>query len=359
MKNAAVVCVGLCWLVLGGLTAAQNKPLHGVDLSDMDRNVKPCDDFFEYANGAWRANNPIPPSMVRWSRRWQSGETNKDVLHEILDEAAANAAKAAPGSTEQLIGDYYGSCMNEAAINQQGAKPVASDLALIEGMKTPADLQNAITHLNQEAVFVPFPFGASQDPHNPTQVIADVAAGGLGLPERDYYFKDDDKSKETRQKYLAHVAATLELAGMSKADAEKAAATVMKMETALAGASLTNVDLRDPYATDHKMTVGDVQKLTPGFDWKKYFDAMQVDAKVAINVDQPKFLGEVQKQIAETPLADWKVYLEWHVLREASPSLSDAFCEGRFRVLPGVLERREGNEAAMEAMRGIDGPRAR
>jgi len=337
MKNRAMVCAGVCWLTLGGLTAGQNKPLHGVDLSDMDRKVKPCDDFFEYANGAWRANNPIPPSMVRWSRRWQSGETSKDVLHEILDEAAANAGKAAPGSTEQLIGDYYGSCMNEAAINRQGAKPVASDLALIESMKTTAELQSVITHLNQEAIFVPFPFGASQDPHNPTQVIADVAAGGLGLPDRDYYLKEDDKSKETRQKYLAHVAATLELAGKSKAESEKAAATVLKIETGLAKASLTNVELRDPYATDHKMTAEEVQKLTPGFDWKKYFDAMQVDAKVAINVDQPKFMGEVQKQIAETPLADWKVYLEWHVLREASPSLSDAFVKESFSFYQGYL----------------------
>jgi endothelin-converting enzyme/putative endopeptidase len=250
--NKGLLC--LCWAMLGGMTAAQDKPLHGVNLSDMDRKVPPCNDFFEYANGSWRANNPIPPSMVRWSRRWQSGETN-----------------------------------NEAAINKQGAKPVASDLALIESMETAADLQNVIMHLNQEAILVPVPFGATQDPHNPTQVIAAVGAGGLGLPERDYYFKDDEKAKETRQKYLAHVATTLELAGMSKADAEKAAATVMKMETGFAGASLTNVELRDPYATDQKMTLHEVQKLTPGFDWTKYFDTLKADPQVAVNVDQPKF----------------------------------------------------------------------
>jgi len=337
MKKQKVVCLGFCLLGLGALAAAQEKPLRGVNLSDMDRKVKPCDDFFEYANGAWRANNPIPPSMVRWSRRWQSGETNKDVLHEILDEASASAAKAAPGSTEQLIGDYYGSCMNEEAINKQGVKPVEGDLALIDSIASKSDLQKVMTHLNQEAIFVPFPFGSSQDPHNPTQVIADVAAGGLGLPDRDYYFKDDEKAKETRQKYLAHIVATMELAGASKADAEKTAQAVMKLETALAGASLTNVELRDPHATDHKMTLAEVQKLSPSFQWNKYFDDMKVDPAVAINVDQPKFLEEVQRQMEQTPLTDWKSYLKWHVLREASPSLSEPFVKESFSFYQAYL----------------------
>jgi predicted metalloendopeptidase len=151
-------------------------------------------------------------------------------------------------------------------------------------------------------------------------VIADTGVGDLGLPDRDFYFKDDDKSKETRQKYLEHVTATFELAGRDKQDSEKAAQTVMRMEMGLAGASLTNVELRDPYATDHNMKIEDVQKLTPSFQWKQYFDAMNVDPKVGFNVEQPKFLQEVQRQLVQTPLADWKIYLQWHLLRAASPA---------------------------------------
>src|SRR5882724_554109 len=177
---------------------AQEKQLHGVDLGDIDRKVSPCDNFFDYANGAWRANNPIPPSMVRWSKRWQSGETTKDTLRTILEEASAK--KGPKGSTEQLIGDYYGSCMDENKINEQGIKPLGAEMKLIDSIKTPADLQRVITALKQENISAPFTFSSAQDPHNPAQVIADTGAGGLGLPDRDFYFKDDDKSKETRQK---------------------------------------------------------------------------------------------------------------------------------------------------------------
>ena len=317
-------------LLSASLANAQGKPLHGVDLADMNRKVRSCDDFFEYANGSWRSNNPIPPSMVRWSRRWAAGETTKDVLRDILDATAATSSTAKVGTTEQLIGDYYGSCMDEDAINKQGIKPLRGDLERITSIRSIDDLQSVIIHLHQEGIFVPFRFGSAQDPHEPTQVIADVAAGGLGLPDRDYYFKEDDKSKETRQKYLEHVAATFVLAGMDKQQAAESAQTVMHMEIAMAGASLTNVELRDPYATDHKMKMDEVQKLTLGFTWKQYFDAMKLSPSVAINVDQPKFMQQIQRQLEQTPLQDWKTYLQWHLLREASDSLSAPFVQEDF-----------------------------
>jgi len=309
---------------------APNKPLHGIDINDIDRKANPCQDFYEFANGTWRANNPIPPSMVMWSKRWAAGESTKEVLHGILEEVAAHSSNAPAKSTDRLIGDYYGACTDEKQIEAQGVKALTRELELIQSIGSIADLQRAIARLHEEAVFAPFAFGSTQDPHNPQQVIADASAAGLGLPERDYYFNDDDKSKETRQKYLEHVAAMFVLAGSDKAAAAAAAQVVMRMETALAGASLTNVELRDPYATDHRMKLDEVQKLTPDFNWREYFQAWDVDPRVGFNVDQPKFLQEFQRQLQRTSLSDWKTYLTWQVLLTAAPSLSTPFVQEDF-----------------------------
>ncbi len=209
--------------------------------------------------------------MVMWSRRWAAGEATKDVLHGILEDAAKNAATAPPKSTDRLIGDYYAACMDQKAIDALGIKALAREMAWIHSVASTEDLQPVIQKLNEEAIYVPFIFGSSQDPHNPQSVIADAGAAGIGLPERDYYFKDDAKSKETREKYLQHIAAMFVLAGTDKETSAANAKIVMRMETAFAGASLNNVELRDPHATDHKMTLDEVQKLTPGFNWGSLF----------------------------------------------------------------------------------------
>ena len=312
-----------------GQADSQSRSLHSIQPGDMNRQADPCQDFFEYANGKWRADNPIPPSMVRWSRRWQAGETTKDVLKEILEESAKNMSTT-KDPVEKQVGTFYASCTNEAAINANGVKAVKAELDLIDGAKSTKDLPRVLTALHVEALQLPFAFGSFPDQHNPGSVIADTGSSGLGLPDRDYYFKEDPKSKETREKYLEHVAKTFQLAGWDGAKSKAAADTIMKMETALAGASLTNVELRDPAATDHKMSIAAAQKYTPSFNWTQFLKAMNVPPNTPINVEEPKFLQEFERQLTQTPLDDWKTYLKWHVLRTASSSLSDPFVQQSF-----------------------------
>jgi endothelin-converting enzyme/putative endopeptidase len=292
----------------------------GIELGDIDRSAKPCDDFFAFANGAWRAANPIPASMPRWSRRWAAGESAKDRLHLILDETAA--AGAAPrGSIDQLIGDFYGACMDEAAAAKAGWQPIAPLLAEIDAMKSTADVQAMIGKLHAIAIGVPFGVASGSDNHNPTDVLAQIFASGLGMPDRDYYLKPDDRFVEARAKYQEHVARMFRLTGADEARAKSASETVFAMEKALAEASLDNVALRDPKATDHKMTFAALRQLAPGFDWVAYATNAGL-AQADVNVTEPRFLKEVDRQLRATPLADWQTYLRWKVVASAAPSLS-------------------------------------
>ncbi len=318
----------LCLSFASAGALAQETAQKGIELADMNRGVEACSDFFEFSNGVWRSINPIPPSMVRWSRRWQAGEAAKDRLKGILEEATA--VKNPPkGSIEQLIGDFYGACMNEAELNRLGAKPLEPLLAQVAAMKSAGDVERMITRFQQIAIPVPFAVTAGSDNHNPADVIAQIYASGLSLPDRDYYVKTEPRFKEAREKYVTHIENMFRLAGSTEAQAKAAAATVMRMETRLAEASLDNVALRDPKATDHKTSMADLQKLTPRFDWAASFKTLGISPG-DVNVAEPRFLREVNEQLAAVPLADWKTYLKWHLLDSAAPSLSDAFVKEDF-----------------------------
>lgn len=308
--------------------AQQQTPQQGIQLSDLDRKADPCTDFYEYANGAWRAANPIPASMSRWSRRWAAGELSKDQLKSILDDVSTRHDWP-HGSVEQLIGDFYGSCMDQARIDKLGMKPIQPLLADIDGMKTPSDLQAMIRRFHDLGIGVPFGLTSVPDYHDPAQTIADIYASGLGLPDRDYYLKPEQRFQEAREKYQVHVANIFKLAGYDEARAKAAADTVFQLEKKLAEASLDNVALRDPQATDHKMKFDDLEKMAPAVDWKSYFKSANLST-ADLKVDQPKFMAVVNQQFHDTALADWKTYLKWHLLHEAASSLSSAFVEEDF-----------------------------
>jgi putative endopeptidase len=332
--------------LLTALTAlaalAQNEPQHGIQTADLNRSVNACTDFYEYANGSWRAQNPIPASMDRWSRRWQAGENNKEKLKTILDETSKKTQWPS-GSVEQLIGDHYASCMNEMSINQLGIKPLNPVLSRIDAIKSRAEVQRLIGELHRIGVSAPFALYGQSDNHNPVQVIAYVAASGLGLPDRDYYLKPEPRFQEARERYREHVRRMFTLAGSAAAQARAASDIVFNFETQLAQASLDNVALRDPLATDHKTGFNDLKKMTPAFDWDAYFTDAHLP-KADLNVDQPKFMDELERQFAKTSLADWKVYLKWHLLSNAAPWLSQPFVDESFafngKYLQGLTENK-------------------
>jgi len=346
----------LALLAACGSHAAQPQPgavaqTRGVYASDLDRTADPCNDFFEFANGSWRKQNPIPASMPRWSRRWEAGETAKDRLKGILDEISARTDWPA-GSVEQQIGDFYGGCVDQARVDQRGVEPIRPLLAEIDALRDPADVGRMIARLHAIAIGAPFGVFGNSDLHTPTKVIAWVGASGLGLPDRDYYVKTEPRFVEAREKYLAHVAEMFRLVGRDDATARRAADTVMAIELALARASLDNVALRDPAATDHTMSAAELQKLTPRFDWAAYFAAVGIHP-AELNVTEPAFLVEVEHQLEATPVADWKIYLAWQVVSSEAPLLSRPLVDATFafvgKYLAGAEEDKPRWKRCVEA----------
>ena len=310
------------------LPAAPAQAVKGVETGDLDRAVDPCGDFFEFANGAWRAQNPIPPSMVRWSRRWAAGEGAKEQLKTILDEVSARTDWP-KGSVEQLIGDHYGACMDEKHVEELGLEPLKPMLAELDAITSLDGVLKAIGRFHAMAIPVPFGFTSSPDNHDPTRVIADVYASGLGLPDRDYYLKTEPRFQEAREKYKVHVAHLLELAGATRAESRRGAEAVFSFEKQLALASLDNVALRDPRATDHLTNFVALTNLTPLFDWPGYLKEAGLP-RAALNVQQPEFMRALDRLLGQGSLAEWKAYLRWHLVHAAAPALSAPFVKEDF-----------------------------
>jgi endothelin-converting enzyme/putative endopeptidase len=309
-----------------------------LDLNDMDRTVDPCVDLYAYSCNGWIKNNPIPPDQSGWSVYGKADNDNLQFLWGMLQQAAEpRADRTVP---ERETGDFFAACMDEGTIEKHGVLALAPDVARINGMKSIADLPGVLAPMHLAGGSFPFGFGSNQDFKDSQQIIAFAVGGGLGLPDRDYYTKTDDKSKELRTKYQTHVEKMLELFGDPAAQAKDGAAAVMRMETTLAEATLTNVDKRDPYKLDHPMSVADLQKMTPSFDWAAYMKGLEVaelNGVTKLNVTEPKFFEALGKLLQSASLADWREYLRWHLVNERAELLSKAFVDEDFEFFRHTL----------------------
>ena len=336
MKATYLLHTSLALLLLAtvteGQTTSPNSALPyspSLNLDSMDRSVDPCVDFYHYACGGWQKQNPIPPDQTSWSVYGKLYQDNLNFLRGILQEAA----KPTPGrnTVTREIGDFYAACMDETAANQRGISPLKPQLDAVEALKSAAQIAPLVSRL--QLVYgstVLFSSGSSQDPDNSEQEIAELAQGGLGLPDRDYYVKDDAKMQEARERYLQHVEKVLELAGEDSAKAKQDATTVMRLETALAKASLTRVEQRDPYKLKHKMSPAELAQLAPNFNWTAFFREGNYPKFAVLNVDEPDFFKEVNLLLSSEPIENWKTYLRFHVVNAASPYLSSNFVDENF-----------------------------
>src|SRR5437762_845617 len=315
--------------------ANQNPP--PLDPKNMDTSVKPQDDFYLYANGGWLKRNPVPPEYSRWAAFDELTEKNNDALRKITEKAANTHIDAKAAPEIQKVGDYYASGMDETAIEAARTKPLEDELKRIDAIKDRSDLLKAIARLHAIGVGAFFEFGSGQDAKDSTREIAQAHQGGLGLPDRDYYTKTDNDSKKKRAAYVEHVAKMLTLLGEAPSKAADDAKKIMALETSLAKASRTRVELRDPQKNYNKMTQADLQKLMPDWNWTDYFTAIDLAEPGDINVGQPDFFKTANAIFTKTPIDDWKTYLRWHLINDAAEELSKDFVNEDFNFNQSIL----------------------
>ncbi len=323
--------------------AAQISP--PLDPKNMDTSIKPQDDFYLYANGGWIKHNPIPPEFSRWGSFNMLAEQNNDALHEIVEKTAAVAPKVAAkpnpekaGEVDlQKVGDFYASGMNEKAVDGARVTPLADEFKRIDALKDRGDVLKEIAHLHAIGMTAFFRFSSNQDAKNSTMVIAQAFQGGLALPDRDYYTKEDAGSKKIRDQYVEHMTKMFTLLGDSAQLAAERAAKVMAVETSLAKPARTRVALRDPQKNYNKMKQAELQALTPDLNWADYFKEIKLTEPGDINVGQPDFFKAANDVFKTVSLDDWKIYLRWHLLHGMAGNLSKDFVEEDFNFFSKTL----------------------
>ncbi len=311
----------------------------GLNLADRDTTCAPCQDFYQYATGGWRARTELPASESTWGSFDVLAERTRIVLRGILEKAAAGGGTA----DARKIGDFYAAAMDSAGIEAAGLTPLRGELDAIAAVKSSGELPALVARLHNDGVGVFYGFGSGQDAKHSAEVIAQAMQGGLGLPDRDYYFKTDPNTQKIRDGYRDYVSKLFALAGSSPQVASQAAETVMRLETRLAAASRTRVERRDPVKNYNKMSTGDLAKLTPHYAWATYFRAVGAPAFDSVNVGQPDFFSVLDSMVGATPVDDWKTYCTARLLDANAGRLPSAFVDASFDFRGRIIEGTEVN----------------
>ncbi len=326
LAGAALLAIASCQQSGGSGNGTAVKLL---DPANMDTTVKPGDDFFNYANGTWLKNNPVPDDKTRWGSFDELGENNYKKLRTLL-EGAANNKSAAAGSNDQKVGDFYRSGMDSAAIDKAGITPLNEIMTRIDNIKDANGVLSEVAIEHTEGVGPLFGFYVSPDDKNVTKEICQFSQGGLGMPDRDYYFEKDERTAKIRDAYKEYQVKLLTLMGEDSAAAKKDAADIYKLEEALAGASMTRVEMRDPYKLYNKYNVAGIDKVTPNIEWNGLLQDLRVSGQDSMIVGMPNFFAEVSKQLKATPVDVWKKYLKFHLVSNMAPFLSNNIDEAHF-----------------------------
>jgi len=337
-------------LLLGATLTAQGSPravaqatppvpyTPSLDPMAMDRTADPCVDFYRFACGGWMKNNPIPPDQTSWSTYGKMQDENRALLRALLEQYAPGTPGRTPN--QQKIGDYYGACMAEPAIERRGALVLAPQMAAIAKISSIAELAAVVADSHRTMVVLGpmlFSLRAEQDAKDATETIAGVDQSGLGLPDRDYYLKDDERSVTLRTKYAEHVARVFQLLGDAPAVASANAQTVLRVETGLAAGQMSRVERRNPDSTYHRLPLATLKATTPSWPWDAYFKQMGIPQIADLNIVAPGYFAALERQLTSVPLNDWKAYLRWHTARLASPYLSAAFVDADFAFFSQTL----------------------
>ncbi|MFP4017611.1 MAG: M13 family metallopeptidase [Bacteroidales bacterium] len=324
-------------------SACKNDNKKDLDVSYINENVDPGDNFYKFANEGWEEAHPLPSDESRFGSFDLLDKETKKKVRTILEECANGEFDK--NSNEHKIGTLYSLGMNTEKINKQGIEPILPDIRKINNLKNIEDVQKQITHFHKYSIGSTFSFYASADAKDSEMMIAQLSQGGLGMSDRDYYTKDDERTKEIRSNYREYIAKIFELADYNKEKAKNASDKIMEIETRLAKSSMTRLEMRNPHNTYHKFQLDEIKQKFPDFDWENYFDELNIEAPKEINVRQPDFFAEANTMLEEIPVEDWKTYLKWNLLNSSAPYLTDDFVQTHFdfygKVMQGTEEMRE------------------
>src|SRR5664280_717490 len=304
------------------------KQIPNFDLTAIDKTVEPCVDFYQYSCGNWMKNNPIPADKTRWGRFNELDEHNLYILRDLVDQAQAPGKHSA---IQQKVGDYYAACMDEGTVEKKGTAPLEAEMSRIAVIKSKQEIIPQVAYMHRNGIPALFSFYPMPDMHDSSLTIPNLDQGGITLPDRDYYLKDDAKSVETRQKYQEHVQKMFELAGDKPEAAAAEAKTVLAVETGLAKVAMDRTERRDPKRRDHMMQTTEIVAGAPNFELTQYFADNGSPKFTSLNVGNPDFFKAVNEQLNAVALDDWKTYLRWRTLDSYAPLLPNAFVDEDFQ----------------------------